>query len=77
MKIRLIKHTGQFRNVQAKEPQADGTEKTVTKKEEILETVRETAVTAETKDDVLASERLMAESLSQDIGMQHSVELVE
>lgn len=76
MKIQLIKHTGQFRNVAVKESQADGTEKSVTK-EEVLETVRETAVTAETKDDVLASERLMAESLSQDTGAQHSVELVE
>ena len=73
MKIQLIKHTGNFRAVQAKEPQADGTQKTVTKKEEILETVRETAVTAETKDDVLASERLMAESLAQDQGKKHEV----
>ena len=77
MKIQLIKHTGNFRAVQVKEQQADGTEKTVTKKEEILETVRETAVTAETKDDVLASERLMAASLSQDSGTQHEAELVE
>ena len=73
MKIQLIRHTGSFRNVQAKEPQADGTERTVTKKEEILEITRETAVTAETKDDVLASERLMAESLAQDQGKEHEV----
>ena len=77
MKIQLIKHTGNFRNAQSKEPQADGTEKTVTKKEEILETVRETVVTAETKDDVLASERLMAESRSQDDGKTYEARLIE
>ena len=77
MKIQLIKHTGQFRNVSVKVRQADGTEKSVTKEEEVLKTVRETAVTAKTRGTVLASERLMAESLSQDTGAQHSVKHVE